>query len=189
MCGWPPARKRRVGVWHDQVACGHVSGLLTRSSHDHWPQWVPRTGASSDPRDSVPRLLRASPGPSAQPITPSRFLPSQASLTGKLGLCRNCLPIALPPGHHRPNDAGRLVRESNGDQRRGRLARSLNALEVAHGHRLAEVVALHSSQPSRLRRAARPSRRLRRRSACRGCARPPRARSHRRAARSISSVH
>ena len=37
MCGWPPACKRRVGVWHDQVACGHVSGLLTRSSHDRWP--------------------------------------------------------------------------------------------------------------------------------------------------------
>ena len=24
--------------------CGHVSGLLTRSSHDRWPRWVPRAG-------------------------------------------------------------------------------------------------------------------------------------------------
>ena len=61
----------------------------------------------------------SSPGLSAQPLTPSRFLPSQASLTGKLGLFRNCLPIALPPGHHRPNDAGHLVRESNSDHEAG----------------------------------------------------------------------
>ena len=79
MCGWPPARKRKVGVRDDQVACGHVSGLLTRSSHDRWPRWVPQTGASSDPRDSVPRLLQASPGPRRNRSL--HHVPSLASVT------------------------------------------------------------------------------------------------------------
>ena len=75
----PRLARGKLSVWRDQVACGHVSGLLTRSSHDRWPRWVPRTGASSDPRDSRPSTspgFSRSVGATDHPIT---FLPSQAS--------------------------------------------------------------------------------------------------------------
>ena len=115
----PRLAREKLACGIIRLLCGHVSGLLTRSSHDRWPRWVPRTRASSDPRDFVPRLLQAAPGPSAQPITPSRSFPRKRHGAGKLGLCRDCLPIALPLRHHGPNDACHLVGQSHGDHEAG----------------------------------------------------------------------
>jgi hypothetical protein len=45
--------------------------------------------------------------------------PRKRHMTGELGLCRDCLPIALPLRHHGPNDACHLVGQSNGNHEAG----------------------------------------------------------------------
>ena len=79
MCGWLPARKRKVDVWRDGLLAVMCPACPTRSSHDRWPRWVPRAGASSDPRDGSPSTspgFSQSVGATDHSIT---FLPSQAS--------------------------------------------------------------------------------------------------------------
>jgi hypothetical protein len=90
-----------------------------RSSHDRWPRWVPRTGASSDSRDFGPSTssgFSQSVGATDHSIT---FFPRKRHEAASLGLCWGCLPITLPFRHHRPNDARRLVGQSNGDYEAG----------------------------------------------------------------------
>ena len=49
---------------------------------DRRPRWVPRIGASTNPRARDPRLLQASPDPSVQPTTPSLSFPRKRPLGG-----------------------------------------------------------------------------------------------------------
>ena len=76
-----PAREK-LACGMMRLLCGHVSGLLMRSSHDRWPRWVAQTRASSDPRDRDPST---SPGCSRSVGTnrSPHHVPSLASVTGQ----------------------------------------------------------------------------------------------------------
>ena len=115
--------RRAVWRWQRRFALAGVDSLCATPPASPaslgWPRWVPQTRASSDPRDGIPRLLQAAPGPSAQPITPSRSFPRKRHRAGERGLCRDCLPIVLPLCHHGPDDARHLVGQSHGDYEAG----------------------------------------------------------------------
>jgi len=78
----PRLAREKLACGMMRLLCGHVSGLLTRSSHDRWRRWVARTRASSDPRDLDPST---SPGCSRSVGTnrSPHHVPSLASVTGQ----------------------------------------------------------------------------------------------------------
>ena len=113
MCGWPPARKRKVDVWDDgllAVMCpAYRRGRMTAG-----PDGFRGLGPHQILGMSFPSLLQAAPGPSAQPTTPSRSFPRKRHEAVRLGLCGGGLPVTLPVRHDRPDDARRLVGKRHG---------------------------------------------------------------------------
>ena len=97
-------------IWR-RHECGHVSGLLARH-HGRWPRWVPRMTSKHFCGIDVP-------------LTPAGLSPFVGSTDRHLllsllppwhrprsGCCR-LPPVCLAARHHRPDDPGGLVGQSD----------------------------------------------------------------------------
>ena len=107
----PGIQGRHCENWR-RHECGHVSGLLMRH-HGRWPRWVPRMASKHFCGLDVPLTQLDYRYSSVRPIA-ILFYRSCLLGTGSRSGCCRLPPVDLTTRHHRPDNPGDLVGQSDG---------------------------------------------------------------------------